>query len=112
MHELSLAMEVIKIAERESEGIDSAIREISIEVGDLSGVEADAFQSALELLAAESVLKGSAIKIIRTSGTGICNACSREFEMHSFIDACPGCNAFPSEIKGGNEFRVISLIVD
>jgi hydrogenase nickel incorporation protein HypA/HybF len=113
MHELSLAMEVIRIAERESERIPSAaIKEISIEVGDLSGVEADAFQSALELLTSDSVLDGASINIIRTSGTGICNSCNKEFEMHSFMAACPDCLAFPSVIKGGKEFRVVSLVVD
>jgi hydrogenase nickel incorporation protein HypA/HybF len=113
MHELSLAMEVIKIAERESEKIPEAvIREISIEVGDLSGVEADAFQSALELLSKDSVLDKAALLIKKTAGTGFCNSCGKEFEMHSMIAACPQCNSFPSVVNGGREFRVISILVD
>jgi Zn finger protein HypA/HybF involved in hydrogenase expression len=28
------------------------------------------------------------------------------------MDTCPECNSFPSEIKGGNEFRVVSLMIE
>jgi Zn finger protein HypA/HybF involved in hydrogenase expression len=45
-------------------------------------------------------------------GKGICNTCNKEFEMNQRIDTCPGCNSFPSEIKGGNEFRVVSLMIE
>jgi len=50
MHELSLAMEVIELVQHEADknGV-SGIEEILIEVGDLSGVEADIFQSAWKL---------------------------------------------------------------
>jgi len=51
MHEFSMALEVISLAQREAEkNSANAIQEITIEVGDLSGVEADAFESALGLI--------------------------------------------------------------
>ena len=57
MHELSLAMEVIDLATREAQknGV-SIIREILLEVGALSGVEADAFQWGLEMLIKDTIL--------------------------------------------------------
>ena len=111
MHELSLAMEVIELAHREADKNNlAAIQEILIEVGDLSGVEADAFQSALELIVKNTILEDSVINIIRTQGIGKCLACNMEFEMNNRIDTCPGCQCFPSEIIGGQEFRVQSLI--
>ncbi len=47
MHEFSLAMNVVELAEKEAKnhGV-SKILEIEIEVGDLSGVEPETFQSA------------------------------------------------------------------
>jgi hydrogenase nickel incorporation protein HypA/HybF len=112
MHELSLALEVIELAQREAvkRGV-SLIQEIQIEVGDLSGVEADAFQSALELIANDTILHNSVINIIRSPGKGNCSACNLEFEMRNRVDHCPKCQCFPSEIKGGQEFRVLALIV-
>jgi len=65
MHEFSLAIEVINLAQREAEkNLAESIQEITIEVGDLSGVEADAFESALELLVKESILENADINII------------------------------------------------
>jgi hydrogenase nickel incorporation protein HypA/HybF len=113
MHEFSLAIEVISLAQREAERHGAGtIREISIEVGDLSGVEADAFESALELLVKESILENSVIDIVRIPGKGFCSECNLEFEMKFLMAACPVCRCFPSKISGGDEFRVVSLVVD
>jgi len=113
MHEFSLAIEVVNLAGREAEkNGNRAIREISIEVGDLSGVEADAFESALGLLVRDSILGRAEVKIVRTPGIGNCLACQIDFEMSHRMATCPVCNCFPSEIRGGTEFRVVSLVVD
>lgn len=113
MHELSLALEVIRIAESEADKIMAkSIQEIDIEVGDLSGVEGDAFKSALELLSKDSVLNEARINILRSPGKGRCNSCDYEFEMSNFMATCPKCNSFPSEISGGREFRVLSISIE
>jgi hydrogenase nickel incorporation protein HypA/HybF len=113
MHEFSLAIEVINLAQREAEkNMAGSIQEITIEVGDLSGVEADAFESALELLVKDSILENSTINIVRISGKGKCNACDIEFEMNQRMATCPKCQCFPSKISGGEEFRVVSLMVE
>lgn len=110
MHELSLANEIIDLASREAKknNIDS-VSEIVIEIGDLSGVEADIFQSALEMIVKDSILEHAELKLIRTSGKGKCNACNKDFEMKDRLDVCPVCSCFPSEISGGQEFRVLSI---
>jgi hydrogenase nickel incorporation protein HypA/HybF len=111
MHELSLALEVIDLAAREAEKNEvTVIREIMIEIGDLSGVEAEAFELALELLVKDSVLEKASRKIIRTPGIGKCLTCDLEFEMKQMLTTCPVCLCYPSEITGGREFRVLSII--
>jgi hydrogenase nickel incorporation protein HypA/HybF len=113
MHEFSLATEVIRLAELEAEKAAAvSVQEITIEVGDLSGVEADAFETALGLLSKDSVLDNSTIKIIKTPGKGKCISCDVEFEMNYRMATCPKCSAFPSEVNGGSEFRVLSLVID
>lgn len=108
-----MATEVINLAEREARKADAmSIQGITIEIGDLSGVEADAFETALDLLSGDSVLDKSRIKIIRTPGKGKCNTCDYEFEMNQRMATCPKCRAFPSEVHGGQEFRVLSLEID
>ncbi|TFG43502.1 MAG: hydrogenase maturation nickel metallochaperone HypA [Bacteroidia bacterium] len=113
MHEFSLACEVIKLAEYEAEKNKArSVNEITVEIGNFSGVEAEAFGSALSLLAEGSILEKARLSIIRTMGKGVCPACRKEFEMEQRFDTCPVCNSFPSEIKGGSEFRVMSLMIE
>jgi len=113
MHEFSLAGEVIRLAETEAEKNSArSVNEITIEVGDFSGVQVEAFRSALEILSEKSRLSKASLNIIRKKGKGICPDCKQEFEMEERIDTCPVCGAFPSEISGGYEFRVVSLLVD
>lgn len=113
MHEFSLATEVIKLAECEA-GKHKAlsISEITIEVGSFSGVEAEAFESALGLMSEGSILEKARLNIVKTKGKGICPVCDKEFEMDQRIDLCPQCNSFPSGINGGYEFRVVSLLIE
>ncbi len=113
MHEFSLAGEVIRLAETEADKNEArSVSEINIEVGDFSGVQVEAFRSAIEILTEKSWLSKTRLNIIRKKGKGICPGCRREFEMEQRVDTCPICGAFPSEIIGGYEFRVVSLLVE
>jgi hydrogenase nickel incorporation protein HypA/HybF len=113
MHEFSLAVEVVKLAQTEADKNGArSVSEITIEVGNMCGVEAEPFQSALDLLSEGTILENACLNIVRVKGKGICISCDNEFEMDQRMDTCPGCGSFPSEIKGGNEFRVVSLLIE
>jgi hydrogenase nickel incorporation protein HypA/HybF len=113
MHEFSLAGEVIKLAETEAvKNKAQKVNEITIEVGDFSGVQTEFFKSALEILSEGTMLEKTRLNIVRKKGKGICPDCEKEFEMDQRIDTCPECHSFPSEIKGGYEFRVVSLLIE
>jgi len=113
LHELSLAEEVIKIAGNEA-GKNDAVRvsEITIEAGIFCGVEIDAFRSALEMLSEGTIMDKTAVNIQRVNGRGFCSECDKEYEMNNRIDTCPICGSFPSEIRRGYEFRVVSIVVE
>lgn len=111
MHELSMAMEVIELVQREADKHEiTIIEEILIEIGDLSGIEADIFLSALQIVVKDTLLENAIIKINRTPGKGRCISCNLEYKMNTFFDQCPQCQGFTSEIIDGQEFRVVSLV--
>ena len=113
MHEFSLAAEVIKLAENEAEKNRAvSVSEITLEVGKMTGIQADTLETALGLLSEGSILEKATLNIVRTKGTGICSSCGKEFEMDRRMDTCPACNSFPSEIRGGNEFRLVSMLIE
>jgi len=113
MHEFSLAAEVVKLA-REEAGKNNArsVSEITIEVGSISGVETEAFRSALSLLTEGTLLENARLNIVTINAIGICVACKHDFEMEQRMEICPICGSFPSEIRGGKEFRVVSLVIE
>lgn len=113
MHELSLAQEVVDLVSREAEKNQvTMVSEVLIEIGDLSGIEADAFEMALELISKETILEKAVRQIIRIPGIGKCISCDIEFEMEHMLSTCPECNRYPSEIMGGREFRVVSITAE
>ncbi|MCX6251154.1 MAG: hydrogenase maturation nickel metallochaperone HypA [Bacteroidetes bacterium] len=111
MHELSLALDVIDLVTEEA-GKNSLkdVYEIHIEVGEISGVDADVFQRAMEIVLKNSSLGKAKVKIRKTPGIGRCTACDKDFSVSDFLACCPGCNGYPSEIIGGKELRVTSII--
>jgi hydrogenase nickel incorporation protein HypA/HybF len=113
MHEYSLAVEVIKLAKQIAESNNAAyVTDIDIEVGNMRGVEPDTLASAIDLLKEGPLLGKASVNIKNIKGIGKCDACNREFEMNNRVDTCPYCGSFPSEIRGGNEFRVTSIVIE
>lgn len=113
MHEFSIAMNIVDIASdyarKESA---SVVKEIEIEVGDMSGVVMDALEFCLEAAVKDSVLEGAERNIIRIPGKARCTSCSHVFGIHDFYTVCPRCNTPAPEIIAGSELRVKSLLVE
>ncbi len=113
MHELSLAVNIVEIAEKEAkqEGA-SSVHEVIIEAGALSGVDAGILQGALEFASKNTSLETTLFTIEVPIGTGICADCGIEFEMKDILDRCPVCGGPAGEFIAGTEFRIVALKVD
>jgi hydrogenase nickel incorporation protein HypA/HybF len=113
MHELSIAMSVIDIAdEYAAKEKAKIVREIEIEVGELSGVILDALEFAMEFAVKKTILENAKCRYIRIPGIARCKKCSHEFNTNNLHTPCPECGAYEQEIISGKELRVKSLIVD
>ncbi|MBL0154452.1 MAG: hydrogenase maturation nickel metallochaperone HypA [Chitinophagaceae bacterium] len=112
MHELSLVMSILQIAEREAEKHDAKqIEEIELEIGELSGVDRPAFDFAWEQAIRSTKLEKAQRHIHDISGEARCLECDKEFAIHQLFDPCPHCGNHFVEIRKGKEFRVKSLVV-
>lgn len=113
MHEFSIAMSIVDIASDYAQKEKAQqVREIEIEVGELSGVVVDALEFCMEAAVKESILEGAERKIIRQPGKARCRACSHVFEIEDLYSACPKCQHPGPEIIQGRELRVKSLLVE
>jgi hydrogenase nickel incorporation protein HypA/HybF len=70
VHELSIAQSVVEIVERTARenGMD-AVSGVALEVGRLSGVDADSLRFAMEAAAPGTMLEGAEVEIELTEGS-------------------------------------------
>jgi hydrogenase nickel incorporation protein HypA/HybF len=113
MHELSLALSIIEIAQESAHKENAkAVNEIELEIGTLSGVVLEAMEFALDAAVKGTILENAKTKIITIPGRAKCLACSHEFDLDDIIAICPKCDSFETEIIQGKELRIKSLIIN
>jgi hydrogenase nickel incorporation protein HypA/HybF len=113
MHEFSIAMSIIEIAEKEARKENgTAITELILDIGTMSGIEFPALETALEMAVKDTLLEKATIRVNKIQARAKCTGCAHEFDIDSTFDPCPKCNSFYHEILAGKELQVKSLVVD
>ena len=113
MHEFSIAMSIIEIAEEEAKAVDSSnILSIELNVGTIAGIEYYALDTALEMAVKNTMLENTDIKVNKIQARAKCTECSHEFDMNSITDACPKCNCLFSDVISGKELKIRSIVVE
>lgn len=113
MHELSIALNIVEIAEENAlQSKLHSITEIKLVVGELSGVVYEALEFAMEEAVKNTILENAKISITRISGKARCDSCAHEFDVEDIYTPCPKCKNFIHKIIQGNELRVESLIAE
>ncbi|MBT3302927.1 MAG: hydrogenase maturation nickel metallochaperone HypA [Bacteroidetes bacterium] len=113
MHELSIAMNIVEIAEEEAQKAGSTkIKKIELAVGKLSGVVYEALDFALKEAVKNSMLEEAEILIHEIEGESKCLKCYHIFATENIFDICPKCNHTQCETIQGKELKINSLFVD
>jgi hydrogenase nickel incorporation protein HypA/HybF len=112
VHELSLAGGVLKLVEdaAQREGF-VRVRRLTLEAGALSGVETRSLRFALESLVPGTCLEGAQLDIQEPAAPAWCHDCCATVEIRSRVDDCPRCGGARLLPTGGQELRVLELIV-
>lgn len=112
MHELSIALGIVKIAEDETAKAKAEkVTKIELEVGVLSGIEIDSLNFVWESAVKSTVLENAEKVIDIIEGRGKCVDCDTEFDMENVYDCCPNCNSNFKGILKGKELKVKALEV-
>jgi hydrogenase nickel incorporation protein HypA/HybF len=113
MHEFSLVLNIIDIVtEYAVKENAKEVKEVDIEVGELSGVVYDALEFALQTAVKGTIIENSAVHINFIKGLAKCTECSHEYETDSLFKPCPKCNACAPDIIKGKELRVKSIVIE
>jgi hydrogenase nickel incorporation protein HypA/HybF len=112
LHELSIVQRIIELSRDEvvKAGAKKVDR-IDLEIGELAGIEMDAFLFAWDVAVEGTVLSSAARTIERTPGKGVCSLCDTAYRMRELYDPCPGCGGHFAEMVSGREMKLRSLIV-
>ena len=112
MHELSIAMSIVEMAEEEASRRNVKVSAVHLKLGLLSGVAKDALLSSFGLACEGTVLEGSRLVIEEVPIEVFCETCAanrRIASMQWFI--CPECGATAANVVRGKELEVTALEV-
>lgn len=113
MHELSIVVNILDTVEEKAQSLNAKIvYEIEMEIGELSGIEFDALDFAIENAPKNDILKDVKFQIKRIKPIARCSSCSFEFETSEYSNVCPKCNSVKTEIITGNELKIKSFKMD
>jgi hydrogenase nickel incorporation protein HypA/HybF len=113
MHELSLAVNIVELAQEEADRRGGlCVSAIHLRMGALSGVVKDALLSAYELACEGTPLTGSRLVIEDVPIIVYCPFCCERRQLASVQDfSCSVCHTPTSEVLQGRELVVSALEV-
>ena len=109
MHEMSIAEGIINIAfDYAARTHSSKINRITLQLGEMSGVEIEALNLSLEVLTKGTIAEEAELVVNRVPIVGQCNKCGKEFHIKYYNFFCPECEGILL-LKSGREMQVESI---
>ena len=114
MHELSIAMEILDIVEKEAVKHGAVeVKKVRLKIGDLSGVETDSLTFSFDAIKGEKELTKQAELLINRIPVRInCTPCGTEFEGAGMLVSCPKCEGFETQLLAGEELEIEDIEID
>jgi hydrogenase nickel incorporation protein HypA/HybF len=111
MHELSIAMSIVEMAQEEASKRGTLqVTAVHLKLGALSGVVKDALLSAYEMACEDTPLQGSRLVIEEIPIMVFCPGCQAQRPVSSVqLFCCAECGTPASEIVQGKELEVVAL---
>jgi hydrogenase nickel incorporation protein HypA/HybF len=106
MHELSVTQNIVDIVAQAAKG--RRVTRVTVEIGKLSGVMADAVAFCFDIAAQGTALEGASLEIHEIDGLARCEACGLEFQSDTLFDPCP-CGSTRWKRIRGEELTVKSV---
>lgn len=114
MHELSIAMSILEIAEEEAGRHGGArVAAIHLQLGPLSGVVRESLLSAYDLAREGSPLADAHLRIQEVPLVLHCPACHADQTLEGMQSlCCPSCGSIECDVISGRELDVTGLEIE
>jgi hydrogenase nickel incorporation protein HypA/HybF len=114
MHELSIALSILDLAEEEAARRGSRrVAAIHLKWGPLSGVVKDALLSAYDLARSSSALPDAELVIEEVPVVVYCPGCGQERAIEALPElCCPACGGPTPDVVHGRELDLVALEIE
>ena len=113
MHELSIAMSIVELAEEEAKNRGVQIEAVHLKLGTLSGVVKEALLSCYEIACDKTTVQGSRLIIEDVPVVIFCPTCNTQRTLSSVQQfTCPECDTPSWEVLQGKELEVVALEIN
>jgi hydrogenase nickel incorporation protein HypA/HybF len=113
MHELSIAMSIIDLAQEEAEQRGVRVTGVRLKLGAMSGVVKDALLSCYEMACFDTPMTGSSLYIEEVPVVVFCPSCQTERPISSIqLFCCEECGTPTSDVVQGRELEVVALEIE
>ena len=113
MHELSIALNILDLAERELEPHGGRVTSIHLRLGRLSGVDGRALASAYEMAREATPFENASLIIEEVAVAVYCESCKRvQRPVSCFEMRCATCGEPTPRIVRGRELEVFALEIE
>ena len=110
MHELAIANSVLDLVRKEAQLRPGArVTKICMRVGDLAGLDSDAFTFCFEALIKDTDLSSVTLEIERKPQRHRCPRCGNQFSVIDYETACSFCGEEQTIFISGDELEVACL---
>jgi hydrogenase nickel incorporation protein HypA/HybF len=112
MHEVGVMENALGIAlKRAADEGAQHIHQLTMRVGPLSGVVAEALEFAFDVLSRGTIAEGATLQVERVPIVCYCPTCRVEFQSGDLFCECPRCHTPSGEVRQGRELELASLEV-
>lgn len=113
MHELGLTQNIVDIALQHAEREKAQkILAITVEIGELSGVIAEAVEFAFDVCSKGTLAEGAHLEIRHIDGRGQCLDCNKQAKISTLTHVCPNCGSLALETIAGQEMKFTEMEID
>ena len=110
MHELGITENIVAIAVEYAGELP--VKQITLEIGQLSAVMPDAIRFCFDVCCRGTVLEGAILEIIEVPGLGRCRHCGTETPLTQPFGICDRCNSVELQIIQGEELKITEMEVE
>ncbi|HQQ13753.1 MAG TPA: hydrogenase maturation nickel metallochaperone HypA [Bacteroidales bacterium] len=110
MHELSIAVQIAEIITEEAAKAEAlTVTKVILEIGSLSGIEADAIELAVPEAFRNTICENAAVEYHYIKARAVCESCCNEFDPIDHYKICPFCNSLYTSFLKGKELNIKSF---